>query len=135
MGSMHRGKPAAAAAYAQQGAELPWGPQSGHNCEPIVPAPVAWRPSVALRACRLCSAAPPLLRRLLPVAGWGAGQLENECRRGVWVPVSASAAAILARQAWAERQPDGMWHHIAQASMGRRAAGRLQLGWKAACCR
>ncbi|KAL4424592.1 hypothetical protein ABPG77_009176 [Micractinium sp. CCAP 211/92] len=47
-------------------------------------------------------------------AGWGAGQLEMECRRGVWVPVSASASAMLCHQARGERQPDGLWHHIAK---------------------
>ncbi|KAL4421283.1 hypothetical protein ABPG75_010574 [Micractinium tetrahymenae] len=57
---------------------------------------------------------PDQFKVLTRYAGWGADQLETECRKGVWVPVSASAAAILSQQAWAGRQPDGMWHHIAK---------------------
>ena len=56
-------------------------------------------------------------------AGWGPGQLEMECARGVWMPVSASKAAILAQPPptrGSKASVADLWHHIAQVS--RRAA-------------
>lgn len=68
--------------------------------------------------------------------GWGPGQLEAEVRRGVWIPVSASAAAVLRRGLpaglggpVAARQVDhlsrpsvaALWHFIARV--------RCSCGW------
>lgn len=54
-------------------------------------------------------------------AGWGPGQLESECARGVWLPVSASKHAVLR---WAEPTSavDDYWHYVAQLAGGDLAA-------------
>ena len=49
----------------------------------------------------------------LPAAGWGPGQLESECARGVWLPVSASRHVVLRCQPKGAAV-DAMWHEVAE---------------------
>ncbi len=54
------------------------------------------------------------------ITGWGAGQLEAECARGVRLPVSASKHAVLRLSEPAGAVED-YWHYVAQ------------VGWHPAC--
>jgi hypothetical protein len=85
-------------------------PHAAHpRTSPLLPAPLATRtacqsPSLKLRqpphlctACACCR-----------YAGWGPGQLESECKRGVWFPAAASADMVLA----GEHKGGDMWHAI-----------------------
>jgi putative AlgH/UPF0301 family transcriptional regulator len=57
---------------------------------------------------------------ILLFPGWGSGQLEAECARGVWLPVSASRHAVLRRTEGGSGVTD-LWHHVAQVGGGRAA--------------
>ncbi|KAL4855729.1 hypothetical protein ACK3TF_003809 [Chlorella vulgaris] len=64
---------------------------------------------------------PEQFKILTRYAGWGPGQLEAECARGVWLPVSASNHAVL-QSAKKSASVADMWHRIARLAGGDLAA-------------
>ena len=68
---------------------------------------------------------PDQFRVFMRHAGWGPGQLEAECERGVWFPAAASPAAVLAGPASesASRADRGAkWFEIMRLMGGQYAA-------------
>ena len=67
-------------------------------------------------------------------AGWGPGQLEDECRRGVWLPVAACAGAVLQQLELPQQQRVAGWEQptaaAAEGEGGAAAAGRCSM-WHA----